>query len=239
MKSTLKHIPALVVMILLLAACNRSEEKVIPRGKLARIYAEMLMTDQWIGSSPDLRKLADTSLVYEPILMKYGYDSEDYRHTINEYLGDPERFSRILRTTSEMFDKRIKELEGQKKILDAEQERLKNREKYRTDFKAEVLFPYMGDQPYVVFYDSLKVEMDTLTNAYRITAVEVSDTLYDRIEMIILKEPADTAAAVSDSLKVNDTLKVETLVLEDRPRFVRDVQGTRTERNTKLLKMDK
>ena len=106
------------------------ENNLIPRNKLAMIYAEMLMTDQWITDNPDIRSLADTSLIYEPILEKYGYNSEDYRYSVNVYLDDPERFSRIFRTTSEILDERHSELKKQKNILDAERRMAERRELY-------------------------------------------------------------------------------------------------------------
>lgn len=206
MTRTFKHIPAIfIAIVILLVSCSDSEEKVIPRNKLSRIYAEMLMTDQWISSSANYRSLADTTLIYEPILNEYGYDSEDYRHTVDVYLEDPERFAKILRTTSEMLDARYKELDVQKKAMEAAEKRAKRRERFRTSFNAENYFPYMHNEPYVKYYDSLAVEVDTLTRAYKIIAVEIYDTLYDRIEMIIRAD----SLAVADSISCKDTLAVE------------------------------
>lgn len=206
MTRTFKHIPTIfIAIVILLVSCSDSEEKVIPRNKLSRIYAEMLMTDQWISSSANYRSLADTTLIYEPILNEYGYDSEDYRHTVDVYLEDPERFAKILRTTSEMLDARYKELDVQKKAMEAAEKRAKRRERFRTSFNAENYFPYMHNEPYVKYYDSLAVEVDTLTRAYKIIAVEIYDTLYDRIEMIIRVD----SLAVADSISCKDTLAVE------------------------------
>jgi hypothetical protein len=72
-------------VVLLLAGCNEKDGKVIPRGTLAEIYAEMLVTDQWILDTPGVRMIADTSLVYAPILEKYGYSTEDYIYTVDIY----------------------------------------------------------------------------------------------------------------------------------------------------------
>ena len=69
MKIRLLHIILLAAMLCgISASCRKDETKVIPRGKLAKIYAEMLVTDQWITTTPGIRMIADTSLVYEPIL---------------------------------------------------------------------------------------------------------------------------------------------------------------------------
>ena len=65
--------------VLLLAGCNEKDGKVIPRGTMAEIYAEMLVVDQWIANDLSLKRQADTSFVYVPILEKYGYTPDDYR----------------------------------------------------------------------------------------------------------------------------------------------------------------
>ena len=126
MKRRLCHIFLLFAALIVLApSCRRDRVRVIPRAKLAKIYAEMFMTDQWIQATPKLRTIADTSLVYEPILEAYGYTSEDYQYSVDHYMNDPERFSRILRTTGEILDDRIKELQLKQAEL-ARLEKLKN-----------------------------------------------------------------------------------------------------------------
>ena len=146
MKTCLRNI-CLITSFLLLFACSR-EAKVIPRGKMAQIYAEMLVTDQWINSTPSVKRMADTSLVYEPILEKYGYSSADYRKSVETYMDDPERYSRILRTSAEILDKRIKELQQLKIDL------YKSVFKITTDFKVEDHFPFLSVEPYIHYYDS-------------------------------------------------------------------------------------
>lgn len=212
MRKTLKHIFFVVVFLMtVLPSCIKEEHELIPRKKLAMIYAEMLITDQWINDNPDIRILTDTSLIYEPILEKYGYTSEDYRHSVNYYLDDPERFSRIFRTASELLDDRYYELKTQKEAIDAEKEKIRRREKYSVDFKLEDHFPYMADEPYVRYYDSLAVEYDTLAKALMIRSIEVKDTIYDRLLMIIRKDTLVHADSlhVSDTLAVSDTHKIK------------------------------
>ena len=86
------NIFCIIILALAASSCSRGP-RVIPRGKMARIYAEMLVTDQWINSTPSVKRMADTSLVYEPILEKYGYTTEDYRRSVEVYMDDPERYS--------------------------------------------------------------------------------------------------------------------------------------------------
>ena len=200
MKIRLLHIAALAVLACgILASCDKDDTKVIPRKKMARIYADMLMTDQWVTSTPGIRMIADTSLVYEPILEKYGYDSDDYRKSIDVYMDDPERFARILRTTGEILQDRIDELEKQQKILDL----MAKVPKLNYNISWNEFFPYMFDEPYVHNYDSIAFEPDSVLWIYRLKAIERSDTIYDRIRMIILD-----SLSVSDSLSALDSLAV-------------------------------
>lgn len=208
----------IVLMTTVFSSCKMEEDKVIPRKKMARIYAEMLITDQWIQADSDLRKLADTTLIYEPILEKYGYDSEIYRRSVFEYLDDPERFSRILRRTVNIIDKRIDELNRQldedKKLKD----RLAKSERFKVDYKMEDHFPYVFREPYVHYYDSLFVEMDTLTNSYMIKEIELSDTLYDGIEVIIKLDSTavlDSIARVDSLARADSLARVDSLARAD------------------------
>ena len=147
----LRYISALFAVVLFLSSCTGDGGKVIPRSKLAEIYAEMLITDQWISDTPGVRRTADTSLVYEPIFQKYGYTTADYRTSVDRYMDDPERFSRILRTTVQILDKKMVQLNLDRE----EQERLKalkarlERMKVKSNFKPEEFFPYLFDEPYV------------------------------------------------------------------------------------------
>jgi hypothetical protein len=202
MRKVFLHISALVAVFLLCLACSSDGVSVIPRSKLAKIYAEMLVMDQWAQSESQLRSVADTSLVYEPIFQKYGYDTEDYTRSVEYYMQDPERYSRILRQTIEILDARIEELNALKKAIRRQQEI----DSFVTDFDISDFYPYLSDEPYVHYYDSLTVEADSF-KVYRIVPIEREDTIFDRLVMIIRV----------DSLAV-DSLVVDTLV-KDKPVF--------------------
>jgi hypothetical protein len=179
---------------------------------MARIYAEMLVTDQWITSTPGLRMVADTSLVYEPILEKYGYDSDDYRKSIDVYMDDPERFARILRTAGEILQERINELEKQQKILDMKA--LLPVLEYDIDWNE--FFPYIYEEPYVHNYDSITFEPDSVLWIYRLKSIERSDTIYDRLRMIIRDTlSVQDPIAVSDSLEVTESILPKKINLLD------------------------
>ena len=210
-----RHISAILALSLFLISCSKDKDegKVISRSKLAEIYAEMLMTDQWITGTPGIRQIADTSLVYEPILEKYGYTSADYRKSVDKYMDDPERFSRILRTTGELLDKRLTSLKKRKEELDHIRalEKLLHQLKYEADFKAEEFFPYLFDEPYVHYYDSLDVKPDSVLMVYRFNNIDRADTLFDGVR-IIVRDSLD----VKDTLAQSDTLApVDSIAAKD------------------------
>ena len=208
MKKVFLHIPAVLAALLLCFACSDDESKVIPRGKMAKIYAEMLVMDQWAVSDSRLRQKADTSLIYEPIFEKYGYDGEDYRASVEYYMNDPERFSRILRESADILDARIEELKNLKQEL-MEQEKIN---RLITDFDISDFYPYLSSEPYVHYYDSLAVELDTLST-YRLVSIERADTLYDCLRMIVQTDTLKNVVKEEDAHK--DSVAVEKPVRQD------------------------
>lgn len=202
-----KHILPLIAAVIF-ASCSSNEAELIPRSKMADIYAEMLMTDQWITSTPGMRMVADTSLVYEPILEKYGYDKLDYVHSVDYYMNDPERFSRIFRSSAEKLGKKLKELQALQKQQELEAAAVKKLKKFETDYAFEEFFPYLSSEPYVHYHDSLVVEQDSMA-IYRLVPIETADTLYDGIKMIINKPDILLADIKVDSLAIKDSLAVK------------------------------
>lgn len=210
MKSGVAHIIALCAVLSFLAGCSCGGPKVIPRGKMAEIYADMLVADQWVLDNPGTRSKADTSLVYEPIFNSYGYTTEDYRASVGYYMKDPERYSRILRSTTEILEGKIATLQELKRIED----RLKAMVPYEIDpFR---LYFTRSVEGLWEFGDSVSVEVDSLVPVLEMHLHETSDTLFDG-PRIILK--ADSLA-VDDTMEVVENLEVkepkDNVVLEKR-----------------------
>ena len=195
-----KYILPLVAVVVFASCSSKDEAELIPRDTMADIYVEMLMMDQWITTIPGMRIIADTSLVYEPILEKYGYDKMDYIHSVDVYMDDPERFSRILRTSIDKLDKRIAGLQKKLKEQQLEEEAARKIERFRQDYSFKEYFPYLDDEPYVHYYDSLTFEVDSL-RTYRLVPIETKDTLYDKLRMVVK----------------SDTLEVEAVQVEEKP----------------------
>lgn len=229
MKRVQKHISLILGVIMVLSSCGRENHKVIPRNQMAEIYAEMLVTDQWILNTPGVRMIADTSLVYAPILEKYGYSTEDYLHTVDIYMDDPERFARVLRTTGEILEARLKELKEQKKLQEEMLRKKNDRERfmkqYRVTLSSQVYRQYIYEEPYLHFYDSLAFEADSVSGIYRLRPIETADTLYDCLRMVL---PVDSSevADVSDLPKEEVKAEPEEKLKERRrPTRLKDMKS--------------
>lgn len=230
MKRHFYHIIAAAVSaVILLASCGKDDGEVIPRKDLAEIYAEMLMTDQWVLMTPNIRLIADTSLVYAPIMERYGYDREDYVRSVDHYMNDPERFSKILRETGEILEAKLKDLELRKE----EQERLeklrKEAEKYRPDTRWDELYPKRPVRMRIGPSDSIAFERDS-SGLYRMSFVERVDTVYEGVSMMLPAvdtvevSAADTLeAANADSLAALPVLSKERKLIA--PDFMKRKDG--------------
>lgn len=110
--------PLAVLCLALTFSCSGGG-KVIPKKKMVRIYADMFVADQWLNQNYKAERVADTSFVYEAIFEKYGYDSEDYRASVDYYIQDPDRFARILRQTVLELEDRMDEQKAELRKLRA------------------------------------------------------------------------------------------------------------------------
>lgn len=116
MKKTLACILVLALLLPILSGCGRP--RIIPRDKMAKIYAEMFIADQWLHDHPSARRVADTTFFYEPIFNKYGFSFDDYAVSVDKYINDPDKFAKILKNTAEIIGKREKEVNKLKDIED-------------------------------------------------------------------------------------------------------------------------
>ena len=114
---TLRHILLGLAAVLLLFSCS-GKARIIPRGAMTSIYAEMFLADQWLEDHPAERSRVDTMLFYDPIFKRYGYTFEDFDLSVRHYLKDPEKFSKIfrdagtkLKSRREVYHKQLEKLE--------------------------------------------------------------------------------------------------------------------------------
>lgn len=191
--------------------------RVIPRNKMARIYAEMLLTDQWINDNWVQNRSADTSFVYRPILRRYGYDEKDWRKSVSKYIKDPDRYSRILKKSAAMLEAREKELRLRLDLINAA-ERL---EQETAGFIPERLYWLAGMRnPDNFVEDGLVFYVDSVGGSeWRFDPYRGYDTLFagpawkislrDSVSVDSLSVSVDSLLVDVDSLSVSvDSLSV-------------------------------
>lgn len=153
MRSRHAYILFLVLEAVMLASCSRGT--VIPRQKMARIYADFLLADQWIETNSPLRKKADTTNFYLPILRSYGFDENDYRASVDYYLQDPLRFSRMMKQTRNMLNRDLAKV----KAFHEAQDRIRQeREAARATVPHPVLYDTLFSPSFRVDTISLKAD---------------------------------------------------------------------------------
>lgn len=218
----MKRFPAYLVVLALavglsLASCGK-KERVIPREKMAEIYAEMYVLDQWLDENRSLRREADTSLVYAPVLDEYGYTYDDYLNSVSVYMKDPTRYSRILRRTSEILGSRLTELKAEKKAQEDALKESRRLDSLRNLIRLNV-DSLMNTMVRTAPSDSLVTALDSL-GFVNFRFVQTSDTTYDGPAMVIRR---DSLAVVADSL----TVLTDTLPEKKNPHA--EVDGTESE----------
>lgn len=100
----------------------RQEGKIIPRGRMCRIYQEMFLADAWLlNSDVELREKSDSTAFYEPIFKSFGYTTEDYLRSVEHYLQDPDRFSKMMLKVRDNLDAELKRLQEQQQAVPKEE----------------------------------------------------------------------------------------------------------------------
>ena len=105
----MKRFLHIVLVLLATVACQRT--RIIPRDTLEDIYMDMFLADQVVREENIPHAQMDTTLLYEAVFRKYGYDTDDYLNSVRHYLKDPERFAKV-------FESVAKRLEGEIDALD-------------------------------------------------------------------------------------------------------------------------
>ena len=139
------HILAALFVLLILSSCQ-SGPKRIPRGKMVDIYQEMFLQDEVIRANQDIRKRADTVLVYEGIFEKYGYNTDDYLYSMQYYLRDPDRMAKIMNEVNLRLSKAAREMVPEVELYEWQQEMLKLYEKPVGNMFPQVPSPFEGNR---------------------------------------------------------------------------------------------
>lgn len=94
-----------IVLLIIFAAASCSKE-VIDDNDLPVILADIYLTDRYLLNSPVNIQKADSLFIYEPILNKYGYTTEDLVHTLDYYLPRPQKLKNYFIDAKAILEKR-------------------------------------------------------------------------------------------------------------------------------------
>lgn len=213
MKKIPSYLWKAVLVLVLIASCG-PKVKLIPKDKLALIHMDMLMADQWLKIAGNRQKV-DTFQLYAPIFTKYGYDTEDYRHTVEYYLDSPEEFSKIFDKTTELLRARFDSVGNVLRARNKADSTM--RALLAMDIRRPVLYKDFFKEPYAS--DTISFELDS-NGIYQIQRI-IRDTMFKGPLLVIKEEPvADSLQTAKDSLAKAglDTLKA----FEKPKRIVRE-----------------
>jgi hypothetical protein len=193
-----KRVLHIVLVLLATVACQRT--RIIPKDTLADIYMDMFLADQMVREENIPHAQMDTTLLYEAVFRKYGYDTDDYLNSVRYYLKDPERFAKV-------FESVAKRLEGEIDALDKivqHQAWVANQLGAKRPQLDSIMAPFSKESVYVGL---ARVARDTSRYPawFRLMAVQ-EDTL-----MV----PADSVKARKDTLAVEEPEDEEDAELEN------------------------
>ena len=103
----MKKLLLLMVPFVLAVSCHKGPER-IPRGDMEDIMHDVLLQDQYLKVTSAPKRLTDTTLVYEGIFEKYGYNTDDFLFSLEYYLEDPSRMEKLMENVEERLSKESK-----------------------------------------------------------------------------------------------------------------------------------
>ena len=111
-----------IAWALLLTGC-KEEEGIIPPAEMSALFAEFYLADAGVekaqeDGSKEMRYV-DSLRVYEPILEAHGYSKEAFRTSLNHYLHDPAKLTKIFQRTCTQLEALADQEVGQLDMEDA------------------------------------------------------------------------------------------------------------------------
>lgn len=184
----------IVALFMVVASCRGP--RTIPRDTLGDIFHDMFLQDQQIKNDASLRRIADTSLVYEGIFQQYGYDTDDYLYTINKYIHKPDRFAKVFEKVSERLTDEAKDIkkelefqDWQKKFLAIYSHRIDTTSLPRVPLGAVDTMYFRLHKDEVKYFpppDTLSPVLDTMV--FRLDTLEVCDSLKVLIDSLAVQK---------------------------------------------------
>ncbi|MDD5714698.1 MAG: DUF4296 domain-containing protein [Bacteroidales bacterium] len=139
----MKRVLTVFFLLVVFCSCVKAGKR-ISSDDFRVVLREMFLADLILERDGTLSRLADSTLVYPPILEKYGYTTEQFLATMEYYAGRPARFksllTRVRRTLNEErteYNQRLTWLNEQKALVERFNNWLNDTVSGRHDFVAK------------------------------------------------------------------------------------------------------
>lgn len=179
----------LSAIVMMAVACGSKQGKVIPRGRFAQLYASLFEADAWLEYHSSSRFQADTTNFYYPILKSYGYTVEDYRRSLDYYLGDLNRFQKIIEESTQILQKKVDELQA---VVDSDNRIQEYIRTGKSAVRKQVMFDTLIAK--AGFTDRVDISMDEF-GRYVFNKVQ-EDTSFFGPRLVLADKDTSTVAAV-------------------------------------------
>lgn len=189
----------IVILVLLATILSCRGPKLISKSEMKDIYTDMFLMDQYLKNDRELKRHADTMLVYEGILETYGYNTDDYLYSVAHYLKDPERFAKMLKQVSDRLAAKSSAVEKEIK-LQQRLDRYRNVKGFPVD---SMLLPFCRDS---IWMGAVHFERDTIMTYFlRLVPMLKDTTAVDSLlfETDSLTIAADSLLNEADSCKIS------------------------------------
>lgn len=78
---------------------------------MVAIFYDIYLSEGMLENSPELAKGTDSLRVYAPLIRKHGYDEDQFRAAVNDYLRDPEAFHEVMNTVKARLEQALRKTE--------------------------------------------------------------------------------------------------------------------------------
>lgn len=101
----------LFLAVVSLLFCGCSKGKAIPEKDMVAIFYDMYLAEGMFESIPEFTKGTDSLNVYAPLLRQHGYDEDQFREALRDYLEDPEAFHEVMNTVRARLEQTLRKTE--------------------------------------------------------------------------------------------------------------------------------
>ena len=112
-----RYLVKALLPLLVLVSCRA--EPPIPAAKMAEIYYDIFLTDQYLDLNPEVRTAADSMAVYPALFARYGYTVDEFMEALAYYRARPEQFSSFIQDVKARLRAEADDMEQYRRMRDS------------------------------------------------------------------------------------------------------------------------